>query len=115
VADSELTPSEAERPAHDLWENRVAIAVFAVVLNRSVANVTSLTRARIAQIYAGSITNWGQVGGPDLEITVVGRTADSGTHYVFSRSFVAYVARNVRSDTTFIDIRDAGDAMASHE
>ncbi|HNX39672.1 MAG TPA: phosphate ABC transporter substrate-binding protein [Methanothrix sp.] len=45
--------------------------------------VTSLTRAELRQIYAGDITNWMDVGGPDMEIFVIGRKPGSGTRDTF--------------------------------
>ncbi len=46
--------------------------------------ITSLTTTQIKDIYAGNYTNWNQVGGPDLEIVVVGRDSASGTREFFS-------------------------------
>lgn len=37
----------------------------------------------LADIYAGKTTNWSQLGGPDLAITVVDRAEGSGTEAVF--------------------------------
>lgn len=41
--------------------------------------VTSLTVDQIRRIYAGSITNWNQVGGPDEPITAYQRPVNSGS------------------------------------
>jgi phosphate transport system substrate-binding protein len=45
--------------------------------------VTNLTKEQVKQIYAGEITNWSQVGGPDEEINVVSREEGSGTRAAF--------------------------------
>jgi ABC-type phosphate transport system substrate-binding protein len=45
----------------------------------------SLTSAQLAGIFAGTITNWNQVGGPNHAIVVVYRTEGSGTTEIFLR------------------------------
>jgi phosphate transport system substrate-binding protein len=77
IATSDLLSSR-----HDLVDHPVAVVIYVLVLNRSVS-VTNLTSVEIQGIYDGSITNWSQVGGPDLPISVVSRTSTSGTRKVF--------------------------------
>lgn len=45
--------------------------------------VTGLTAQQIRDIFAGRITRWSEVGGPDEAIHVYGREEASGTHEVF--------------------------------
>ncbi len=45
--------------------------------------VSSLTAQQIRDIFAGRITRWNEVGGPDAAINVFGREEASGTHEVF--------------------------------
>jgi len=47
------------------------------------SGVTTLTRDEVKQIYAGDITNWDELGGPDMEIFVIGRKPGSGTRDTF--------------------------------
>ena len=54
-----------------------------VVITHPSNPVDTLTTQQVAAIYAGEITNWSMVGGPDLPITVVERAADSSTREVF--------------------------------
>ena len=56
-----------------------AIDGVAVVVHPSNA-VAELTFAQVADIYAGKITNWKEVGGADAPIVVVGRDTSSGTY-----------------------------------
>jgi phosphate transport system substrate-binding protein len=51
-----------------------------IIINKSSQpNVSQLTFTQIAGIFAGSITNWNQVGGSDALINVYGRITTSGT------------------------------------
>jgi len=49
--------------------------------------VAKLTIDQLGKIFKGEITNWKEVGGPDLKISLYGRQSNSGT-YVFFREFV---------------------------
>lgn len=49
--------------------------------------VTELTLEQLGKIYAGTITNWSEVGGENLPITLFGRQPTSGT-FVFFRDLV---------------------------
>jgi ABC-type phosphate transport system substrate-binding protein len=67
---------------HGLVGHPVAVIVFAVVVNRS-AGVYNLTTGQIQGIFRGTITNWRQLGGADLPISIVARTSGSGTRHTF--------------------------------
>jgi phosphate transport system substrate-binding protein len=45
--------------------------------------VKGLSLDQVRDIYAGTITNWKQVGGPDKKIVVVSRDTNSGTYETF--------------------------------
>jgi phosphate transport system substrate-binding protein len=45
--------------------------------------VKALTSAQVRDIYTGQITNWSQVGGPNLAIVVISRDSSSGTYETF--------------------------------
>jgi phosphate transport system substrate-binding protein len=45
--------------------------------------VKGLSLDQVRDIYMGKITNWNQVGGPDLEIVVISRDTNSGTYETF--------------------------------
>jgi phosphate transport system substrate-binding protein len=65
-----------------LYGNRVAVIVFAVVVNKK-TNIYNLTTAQLQDIFMGKVTNWEQVGGRDLPISIVARTTASGTRRTF--------------------------------
>lgn len=62
----------------------IAVLTYNVVVNSS-AGIKDLTTTQIRDIYAGKITNWEKLGGPNLEIRLVGRNADSGSRQAFER------------------------------
>lgn len=68
----------------DLVDHQVSVVIFAVITNKGVG-VTSLTTDQLKSIYAGTVTNWNQVGGPNLPIVVVSRPASSGTRATFQK------------------------------
>ena len=55
---------------------------IALVVNKS-NPVTNLTKEQVSKIYHGEITNWKQVGGPDLKMAVVSRENASGSRFSF--------------------------------
>lgn len=67
----------------DLVDHQVAVVIFTIVLNSKVTGVTNLTTSQLQGIYSGNITNWSQVGGPNLKIVVVSRPTSSGTRATF--------------------------------
>ena len=51
----------------------------AIVVNPALTGVTDLTFEQVSKIFAGEITNWKDLGGPDHAINVYTREAGSGT------------------------------------
>ena len=47
--------------------------------------IDSLKLQDIGAIYDGTITNWSELGGPNLEISLYGRQSNSGTFVYFKR------------------------------
>ena len=56
----------------------IALDGIAIIVNAD-NKVADLSVRQIADIFTGKITNWKDVGGDDLEITCIGREANSGT------------------------------------
>ena len=68
----------------DLVDNVVAYDGIAVVVSPNIyETVTGLTMEQVYLIYTGNISNWNQVGGPDLEIYVNDRASTSGTRATY--------------------------------
>ena len=67
-----------EEKASGLVETVVAYDGIAIIVHPD-NPVADLSVETIGKIYTGEITNWKDVGGDDLEITCIGREANSGT------------------------------------
>jgi len=80
----QMAMSDGAAPSgyHGLVGHPVAVIIFAVVVNKS-AGVFNLTTDQIRDIFRGTITNWRQVGGANLPISIVARTSGSGTRHTF--------------------------------
>jgi phosphate transport system substrate-binding protein len=55
-----------------------AIDALSFIINDCIP-IDSLTLAEVRAIFAGTIANWREVGGPDLPISLYGRQGNSGT------------------------------------
>ncbi len=73
---------KAEEKEQGVVENVVAIDGIAVCVDKT-NTVTDLSKEQLINIYNGTVTNWSEVGGEDMPITVVGREAGSGTRGAF--------------------------------
>jgi len=81
TASREVTDEE-KQTYPDMRVFEIARDGIAVVVHPEVA-VDGLTKDQVRDIFAGTITNWNEVGGPDKPIVVVSREEGSGTRAAF--------------------------------
>lgn len=63
----------------------IALDAIAAVVNKDTVTISNLSVEELAKIYAGEITNWSTVGGPDQDIVVYNRDEASGTYETFEK------------------------------
>ncbi len=74
--------SDEEITAADLKTFPFAIDGVAVIVNPK-NTVEDLSTQQVKDLFAGKITNWKEVGGPDLAVNLYGREEGSGTRKTF--------------------------------
>ena len=67
-----------------LVDTPIAYDAIAVIVNPG-NPVRELTTEQVRAIFSGSITNWSELGGPDLDIGLVNRDEASGTREAFKK------------------------------
>jgi len=81
MASREVTADEKNKYGDKFVENLIGYDGIAIIVSKPVydAGVTALTKDQVKKIYAGNITNWKDLGGPDAQIFAVSREQGSGT------------------------------------
>ncbi len=100
IGDSDVPVSNAKSiDPTTLKDHQVAIVVFAVIVNPK-AGVTNLTTAQVQDIFSGKDTNWSQVGGQNVPITLVERKPGSGTRVSFDKDMMQGTAESTTPAST---------------
>lgn len=70
--------------ASKLVDHRVAVVGITPIVTPG-TGVTDISLEDLGKIFTGEITNWRELGGKDLSITVLNRSSGSGTRSTFDR------------------------------
>ena len=123
----EIKPEEvaqAKAKSIDPVATTVANDGIPVIVNLK-NKATEMTMEQVRKIFSGEYTNWNQVGGPDMKITVISRDSSSGTyafvqeHVLAKKDFVktalllpthAAIIQAVEADETAIGYAGLGHA-----
>jgi phosphate transport system substrate-binding protein len=93
----------------DLVDHQVAVVIFSIIVNNDLAStVQNLSSAQILQIFTGQIGSWSSIGGPNEAVTVVTRTATSGTRATFKQWVL-----NGRDDNATSNLDSTGAVVAA--
>ena len=84
IGDSDIYADPVLYPDPNLTDHIVCVGAFTLIVDPQVG-ITSLTTQQIIAIFTGKITNWKEVGGPDLHIKLVIRPNTSGTRILFRK------------------------------
>lgn len=102
---------KAAKQGFRLKQVPVAIDIIAIAVNPELEISSGLTLEQLKGIYTGEITNWNQVGGPNLTIKPYSRPAESGTTEFFIENILQ--GRSLSGlvemiDTTTQAVREVG-------
>ncbi|APR08177.1 Phosphate-binding protein PstS 1 precursor [Lentilactobacillus parabuchneri] len=67
-----------------LVDHKIAVVGVAPITNDQVG-IKNLTTKQLIAIFTGKITNWRQLGGPNLPVTLINRSQGSGTRVTFEQ------------------------------
>ncbi|MFW9258927.1 AAA-like domain-containing protein [Nostoc sp. CALU 546] len=105
-----LKPTELEKAKtlnFNLKQIPVALDGIAIYVNHQLP-IRGLTLSQIKDIFTGKITNWKQIGGPDLKITTLGR---SSNYSEVSQLFESQVLQNETFSHKFISVETTTDSV----
>jgi len=101
MASREVTADENKKYGDKFEQNEIGYDGVCIAVSKQIydAGVTDLTTNQVKEIYAGNITNWNQVGGPDKPIYVIAREQGSGTRDTFNELIMGSTTAETKENT----------------
>ena len=97
-SDVPVTNAKAIDPS-TVTDHQVAIVVFAVIVNPK-TGITNLTSQQVKDIFSGKVTNWSDVGGANVPVSLIERKPGSGTRVSFDKDVMAGTAESATPAST---------------
>ncbi|MBP3039602.1 phosphate ABC transporter substrate-binding protein [Bacillaceae bacterium Marseille-Q3522] len=69
-------------PAEDLVDHQIAVVGMAAAVHPGVG-IDDISQDDLIRVFTGEVTNWSELGGEDIDITLVNRPDSSGTRATF--------------------------------
>ena len=88
---------DAETQGFEPIKYEVALDGIAVIVHPE-NSIDEITVDQLSKIFTGEYTNWKEVGGSDMPITLYGRENSSGTYEFFKEHVLGKDARGVKRD-----------------
>lgn len=96
--------------AGKLVDHKVCVITMSAIVNNEVGGtVSNLTKQQLIDIFTGKITNWKDVGGPDLKILLVTRPDSSGTRALFTQW--ALDGNKENSQASYLETDNSGELL----
>lgn len=85
IGNSDLFAEDKEGiNAKELVDHKVCVVGITPIVNKDIG-VKDVTLAQLRGIFTGKYTNWKQLGGNDVDITLINRAEGSGTRFTFEK------------------------------
>jgi phosphate transport system substrate-binding protein len=78
-------------------EFKVGLDGLAILINKD-NPADKLTVSQLRDIFTAKITNWKEVGGPDMKIVILSRESNSGTHMFFKEHVIRGGDKNSKTE-----------------
>lgn len=101
MASREVTAAEKQKYGDKFQQNDIGYDGVIIAVSKPIydAGVTKLTKDQVKEIYAGNISNWKQVGGPNRQIYAIAREQGSGTRDTFNELIMGSTKAQTKENT----------------
>lgn len=118
MASREIAESERQRFKGTFQEYLVGLDGISIAVSEGIfqAGVKGLSNRQVREIYSGNISNWKDLGGPDLPIYVISREDGSGTRDNFNEIIMGSTdAETPAVDTVAMSAAEVKTAIAGSD